>query len=133
MRRLTDVQFMRTLVSTLVEAQQHLLRTLNEVDTDDASPGLLSPWEIGQGRQVAHQFGDLCEFAVMDDGRCTLIAGNTPLTRDDLENAKRYMMRIEGAVLTADHTLVPTKVVNAVLDATIDIEHEALDNLGDYV
>lgn len=124
---------MRTLVSTLVKAQQHLLRALNEVDTDDASPGLLSPWQVGKGHQVAHQFGDLCEFAVMDDGRCTLIAGSTPLTRDDLENAKRYMMRIEDAVLMADHTLVPTKVINAVLDATIDIEHEALDNLGDYV
>jgi hypothetical protein len=124
---------MRTLVSTLLEAQQHLIRALNEVDTDGASPGLLSPWQISKGRQVAHQFGDLCEFAVMDDGRCTLIAGSTPLNRDDLESAKQYMMRIEGAVLMADHILVPTKVVNDALDATNDIDHAALDKLGNYV
>lgn len=124
---------MRTLVSTLVEAQQHLLRALNEVDTDDASPGLLSPWQVGKGHQVAHQFGELCEFAVMDDGRCTLIANGTALTLDDLEKARHYMVQIESAVMTADHTLVPTKVVNAVLDATTDIDHEALDRLGNYV
>jgi hypothetical protein len=113
-------------ISLLLEVQQLLIDSLNQVATDGLAR--LGPWEIsGRTGVVAHQYGELYEFELTTHGRC-LLRHNDGLDVAELTNVVDYITQVEKAALRPQHALVPHAIIHEVL---VDVGHNpATDKLA---